>query len=487
MIADALKLSVYFGDAATAGSELASHALMGRFTERGVRVAALLRGVEGFGIHRRIRAERFPDISTDLPLLAVAVDERERIESLLADVDSIISRGLVTLEYARLATDEDVAEATFPEGTGQVGKLTIYCGRAERSNGRPAFRQAVDLLRRYGADGAIVLMGVDGVLRGRRREARLFGRSADSPMMIISVGSAEILRQALPALQESLRSPVVTIEAITQLKHDGELLAPLPRWEEEGDAWHTLRVYTRRSAQVNGRALYSELTRRLREVGAAGVTTILGEWGFSSDEQPYGDRFGSLASHTPSYTVYIDRAHKVAEVWPIVDDLTAEHGIVTWLVVPGYRERAGDTVRGDLDLTQRSVPIPLHGDPGSNPVPATPRAERGEAAWVDRFAAQVDTFARDRGRHEPLVRVTLVDGEQFFLASLEEAPGDGFVTLRPHPEHYEDMVQGKLGDMLAPRVLVVPRQSILKMELLASTPRGTRSLLGFRLRDEGLP
>ena len=90
-------------------------------------------------------------------------------------------------------------------------------------------------------------------------------------------------------------------------------------------------------------------------------------------------------------------------------------------------------------------------------------------------------FAREHGRHEPLVRVTLVDGERFFLASLEEHPGDGFVTLRPHPEHYGDMVQGERGDMLVPRVLVVPRQSIQKMELLASTPRGTRSLMGFRL------
>lgn len=484
MITDGLKLSVYFGDAATAGSELASQALMRRFAERDVRVAALLRGVEGFGIHRRIHAERFPDISTDLPLLAVAVDERERIEGLLDDVDAIISNGLVTLEYTRLATDEDVADATFPEGTGRVGKLTIYCGRAERSNGRPAFRQAVDLLRRYGADGAIVLMGVDGVLRGRRREARLFAPNADSPMMIISVGSAEILRRALPALQASLQNAVVTIEGIEQLKHDGELLAPLPRWQDESDqsdVWHTLRIYTRRSAQVNGRALYSELTRRLREVGAAGATTILGEWGFSSDEQPYGDRFGSLTSHAPSYTVYIDRAHKVAEVWPIVDDVTAEHGIVTWLAVPGYRERAGDTVHGALRLAPRSIPTTLPGYRERRSAPATLRAVSDEAGWVERFAAQVDAFARERGRHEPLVRVTLVDGERFFLASLEEQPGDGFVTLCPHPEHYGEMVQGEQGAMLVPRALVVPRQSILKMELLASTPRGTRSLMGFRL------
>ena len=59
---------------------------------------ALLRGIEGFGINRRIHAERFPDLSTDLPLLAIAVDTAERIRGVLDDVDLAVPRGLVTLE-----------------------------------------------------------------------------------------------------------------------------------------------------------------------------------------------------------------------------------------------------------------------------------------------------------------------------------------------------------------------------------------------------
>jgi PII-like signaling protein len=115
--------------------------------------------------------------------------------------------------------------------------------------------------------------------------------------------------------------------------------------------WQTVRVYTRRSARAGGAALYDELTRRLRGVGAAGATTILGEWGFSSDEPPYGDRLGRVLSHRPSYTVYVDRAERVAETWPVIDELTSEHGIVTSLLVPGYRERAAETRHGRLDLS----------------------------------------------------------------------------------------------------------------------------------------
>jgi hypothetical protein len=59
----------------------------------------------------------------------------------------------------------------------------------------------------------------------------------------------------------------------------------------------------------------------------------------------------------PTYTTYVDRPTKVAEAWPIIDELTAEHGIVTSLFVPAYRERRGEHVGGGLRLgrAQRSL------------------------------------------------------------------------------------------------------------------------------------
>jgi PII-like signaling protein len=350
MNVDALKLSVYFGDSITTGRMPASEALMRLLEQRGIASAALLHGTEGFGLNRRIHAERFPDVSTDLPLLAHVVDTRRRIEAVLDDVDRVVPRGLVTLEHARLASGADVAGADFPAGPGRAAKLTIYCGSDERAGGRPAYREAVDALRRHGAAGAIVLAGVDGLVGGRRRRARLF-KTNGAPLVVISVGPAEPLRRSLPQLAELLPDPLVTLEPIAQLKHDGELLEPLPVSAGAGaDVWQTIRVYTRRTAEVHGFPLYGELTRRLREAGAAGATTILGDWGFSSDEPPHGDKLGRVASHRPAYTVCIDRPGRIAELWPVIDELTTEHGIVTSLFVPGYRERAGETAHGRLRL-----------------------------------------------------------------------------------------------------------------------------------------
>jgi PII-like signaling protein len=383
MIAEALKLSVYLGESVASGSRLAGDAVMDGFDRHGLAVSALVRGIEGFGMNRRLHAQRFPDVSTDLPLLAWAVDDRERIAAILDDVDRAVPRGLVTLERARLATGEDVARAEFPEGAGRAGKLTIYCGSGERARGRPAYREAVALLRAHGASGAIVLPGVDGRMHGRRRRVRLFSRGDAAPMVIVSVGPRGPLRQALPHLSEVLREPIATLEPIAQVKHDGELLElpPSPAAAAGGDVWQAIRVYTRRTAEVNGRALYSELTRRLREAGAAGATTILGDWGFSSDEPPHGDKLGRVTSHRPTYTVCIDRPEKVAEAWPLIDELTAEHGIVTSSVVPGYRERAGETVHGALTVPARLESARHEIEPGPGPELLT-RPPRGTRSLV---------------------------------------------------------------------------------------------------------
>ncbi|MBD0282641.1 MAG: DUF190 domain-containing protein [Thermoleophilaceae bacterium] len=353
---DALKLWVFFGDSQLTGAELTSDALMDALARRHVTVSALCRGIEGFGLGRRIHTERFPDVSTDLPLVACAVDSRERIQALLDDVDRVVADGLVTLEHARLASGDGVAGAEFPREPGRAAKLTIYCGRSERAavGRRPAYREAVEILRRHGAAGATALLGVDGTYHGWRRRATFFSPRRDAPLMIISVGARDTLAAALPELGAALEWPLVTLEGIAQLKHDGEHLEELPTLPARDlrglSMWQTIRVYTRQSAQLNGRALYTELTRRLREAGAAGVTTIRGHWGFSSDEPPHGDKFARFTSHAPTYTTYIDRPAKVAAVWPVIDEVTAEHGIVTSSFVPAYRERRGQRVGGSLRL-----------------------------------------------------------------------------------------------------------------------------------------
>ena len=495
MIGAGLKLDVYFGESLTAGRRLACDALMECFADHGLEVAALYRGIEGFGIGRRIHTERFPDISTDLPLVAEAIDTRERIEGVLPEVDAIVGKGLVTIEHSRVAIGEDVRAARFPEGAGSAGRLTVYCGRGERVGGGAAYRAVVDLLRRHGASGATVLLGVDGVHDGERRRAGLLSRNVDVPVAIIAVGAMHVLERVLRALPDVLARPIVNLERIAVVKHDGDLLEPLPLIHvpggEDPPVWMALRVYTRQSARVAGGAIYTTLTRRLREAGAAGVTTLRGEWGFSSDERPFGDRFGTLASHVPTYTVLVDRPGRIAEIWPTVDEITAEHGVVTAAFVPAYRERADHVEHGRLTVRSSDEIAALYRRLGSAEVAHGPtvvtRIPPGggspEDEWARRLIDEIREFSETHDRPRPLVRVTLADGEQFYLSALEPRPGDGFVTLHPHPEQAAELVPGAEGSVLVPRSLIVPLTGLRKVELLTHVPRGMRSNVGFLLPD----
>jgi PII-like signaling protein len=499
MISAGLKLDVYFGESLTSGRRLASDALMECFERHGIEVAALYRGIEGFGIGRRIHTARFPDISTDLPLIAEAIDTRERIEGVLKEIDAVIDRGLVTLEHSRLAVGDDVRAVEFPTGVGSAARLTIYCGRGERTGNVAAYRAVVDLLRRQGASGATVLLGVDGMYNGARRRAGLLSRNVDVPIAIIAVGAPHVLCRVLGLLPEVLERPIANLERIAVVKHDGELLEPLPLVPDAGEGdppiWMALRVYTRQSARANGGAIYTTLTRRLREAGAAGVTTLRGEWGFSSDERPFGDRVGSLASHVPTYTVFVDRPRKIAELWPIVDEITARRAVVTAAFVPAYRERAGEiqhgalTIRSPQDiatLCDNRTPVEIAPGVGVDTrIPAQPTTP--EEHWARSLLDEIAEFARSHQRTQPLVRVTLADGDEFFLVALEPRPGDGFVTLYPHPERVADLVAGQEGALLVPRALVVPLSGITKVELLTHVPRGTRSNVGFSLPAHEAP
>jgi PII-like signaling protein len=485
MIVDGSKVSVYFGESVEVGSALASDALMGCVMDHGIRLAVLFRGFEGFGLNRRIHAERFPDISTDLPLVLTAVDSPERIRDALDAIDKTMPRGLVTLERVRLATGSDVDGAEFPEGPGKAAQLTIYCRAGEKLRGRLAYREAVVTLRRHGASGAIVLPGVDGIVTGRRGKARLFVANRNTPMVIISIGAPEMLQRCLPRLRELFTEPTVTLERLAAVKHDGELLEAPPtvtrtaNWAR--DMRQAVQVFTRQAAKVDGQALHAALTLRLRELGAAGATTILGDWGFSSDESPHGDKVGTVASHRPTYTVYIDRPENVAKLWPVIDELTASHGVVTSLLVPGYRERASDSMEGILELPEDIATLwrlqeQQEGDLGSSPVDGGPEP----SDWPSAFLARAEQFARKRGRQEPIVRATLADGESFFVYAIEPGPSEGFLTLYPHPERYDEFVQGANGLSLPPRAVIVPCRSIIKLELLTRPPRGTRSLVTLR-------
>jgi PII-like signaling protein len=352
---DCLKLTVHFGESDRVGGRLLSDALMDAFEDQRLHAAVLMRAVEGFGVKHQLRTDRLLTLSEDLPLVAVAVDERQRIEAVLPEVKDLLVGGLITLERARLLHDGlDVVE--LPEELHEATKLTVYLGRDERIEGRPAFAAAVDLFHDRGLAGATVLLGVDGMAHRRRQRARFFSRNEAVPVMIISVGSGRAIAEALPLLEEMLSDPIVTLERVRVCKRDGELLAEPVHLPEQDDAglgiWQKLMVYAGEQSRHAGHPLYIQLVRRLREEGASGATSLRGIWGFSGDHPPHGDRLISVRRHVPVLTTIVDRPEAIRRWFQIVDECTDEAGLVTSETVPALHAVAPERRIGGFKLAR---------------------------------------------------------------------------------------------------------------------------------------
>ena len=353
--ADAVKLTSYFGERRrVAGNGFAADALLDLYERHQVAASILLRGAEGFGARRHPRTDMSLTLSEDLPLIAVAVDARSRIEPLVEQTARITGTGLVTTERACLLNGVvdtgDIGLEALREVVHEETKLTIYLGRQERVYRVPAFVAVCDLLHRRGIAGATALLGVDGTAHGQRQRAAFFSRNAETPMMVIAVGSGERIGRVLPELGALLRRPLVTLERVSICKRDGELLclppavaATAPDGDDgaAGDSglrlWQKLMVYTSESALHAGQPVHHEIVRRLRAAGISGATTQRGMWGFHGDHRPHGDRLLQLGRRVPVVTIVIDSPERIAAAFTIIDELTAEGGLITSETIPAMR------------------------------------------------------------------------------------------------------------------------------------------------------
>lgn len=326
-----LVLTTYFGETARCGRHLLSDTLGDLYETHGVQAAILLRAVEGFGGKHRLHTDRFVDIALDLPLISIAIDTTAKIQSVLPEVREQLAGGLLTVERTSLLTDgPDAARGReFPH---DEVKLTLVLGRRQQAGGQLAFARAVEVLHQQEASGATVLFGLDGMTHGRRARGRFFSANADVPVIVISIGGRQQIERAFELLSDELDGPLATLERVQTCKRDGILLArptPVPATEEGVASWQKFTVFAASGARHENHPLGSELIRRLHQSGASGATLARGVWGFSGDHPPHGDRVMTIRRDTPIVATVLCPSETFEQTWPVIDDLTDDHGLVS--------------------------------------------------------------------------------------------------------------------------------------------------------------
>lgn len=99
---EGILLRIYIGEADRLDGAPLYEALVQRARERGLAGATVLRGLEGFGAHNLIHTARIQRLAEDLPVVVEIVDQKEKVEAFLPELDEIIKEGLVTTEKVQV-------------------------------------------------------------------------------------------------------------------------------------------------------------------------------------------------------------------------------------------------------------------------------------------------------------------------------------------------------------------------------------------------
>jgi PII-like signaling protein len=342
-----LKLTAYFAERLRSGDRFLADALLDLYGETSVATSVVLRGIASFGPHHELRSDQSLSASEDSAIAIAAVDRADKIAPLADRAVEMTTRGLVTLERARLLVGPDASARP------DTVKLTVYVGRQDRVSGQPAHHAVCEVLRSHGFAGASVFLGVDGTKGGQRQRAHFFSRNVDVPVMIIAIGTGDQAVDAIPELEAMLRQPLLTLERVQLCKRDGRLItrpAALPAADENGRAlWQKLMVYTSEVTLHEGVPIHRAIVRRLFDSRAAsGATVLRGIWGFHGDHKPHGDKMFQLTRQVPVTTIVVDSPERIAASFDIIDNLTERHGLVTSELVPALvsiddGERRGGT------------------------------------------------------------------------------------------------------------------------------------------------
>jgi PII-like signaling protein len=355
VIEDCLKITGYVGERQRVDGRFFSDVLIGTLARHEITTSIVLRATAGFGLRHHLRSDQTLTLSEDPTVMIVAADTRARLEPLLPELARLQPRGMLTVERARIVRSDSLPEAPLPSELHEATKLTVYLGRHERTDGVPTYVALCDLLHRRGIAGASVLLGVDGTQGGVRARARFWDRNLNVPTMLLVVGDGARIEMVLPELAALLDRSMLTVERVRVCKRDGELVArphALPEQDETGLAlWQKLMIYTSESNLHAGEPVHRAIVHRLRQGSARGATSLRGVWGFHGDHPPHGDQLFQIGRRVPVVTVVVDTPAGIAASFDVIDELTAEHGLVTSEMVPAMRYIGADgSAHGGLRL-----------------------------------------------------------------------------------------------------------------------------------------
>jgi uncharacterized protein len=102
MLTDGMLLRVYIAESARIGKKPAYKYLVELFKERGFPGCTVFRGMVGYGHEHTIHTVDVLNFSLDLPVIIDIVDTKERVLSVVDEVQNLVEHGLVITQEVKM-------------------------------------------------------------------------------------------------------------------------------------------------------------------------------------------------------------------------------------------------------------------------------------------------------------------------------------------------------------------------------------------------
>jgi PII-like signaling protein len=178
------------------------------------------KGIVGFGHSGKVHEDLTPDVMPDLPVTIEAIDEAEKIDRALPDLDVLVQDGLIAVHDVQLIKarprpgHQDSNPMPHQKLTGRARMLRIHIGANDTWDGEPLHLALVKRFHQLDLAGATVYRGLEGYGATGRIHRQATFRRGDEPVTVVVVDSAEKIAQALPYLDQMIGSGLVAISDV---------------------------------------------------------------------------------------------------------------------------------------------------------------------------------------------------------------------------------------------------------------------------------
>jgi PII-like signaling protein len=178
------------------------------------------KGLLGFGHTGRMHDDLTPDVMPDLPLTIEAIDEAEKIDRVLPDVDLVVQDGLIAVQDMQVIkarprkAKPEAGHMPHEKLTGRAKMLRVHTGANDTWEGEPLHLALVKRFHQLDLAGATVYRGLEGYGASGRIHRQATFRSGDEPITVVVVDVAEKIEKALPYLDQMLGSGLVAISDV---------------------------------------------------------------------------------------------------------------------------------------------------------------------------------------------------------------------------------------------------------------------------------